>query len=400
MAFFSRESAETLQEFRDHPGALRLEPADIRRLSPQTLTFFEFKGRRDLDIVRKAYRLHPPFGQGLMPKLGLKYRTEFHMGNTAFLFRARAWLRAHGCTQEPGETWRAADAGWYKDRGYIERPVAVWYAVFDGEAPVDYRVPWPIPKGKTLRRSDLDDFPIRLDLPGGLRCYGQGPDDGGSPTIFVSPDEAGPNDAPVYVPGRKFLGELSIPACLRSGDVFLPLMEGKWVHQHDHARFAYVSGSGSWVVTRIKSVDESDIVPQYFVSTLDAQRRTSSHLKLTYRRVSKSSDERTLIASVLDGRYPCGDSLFLFVPARQLDDEVRFVELWVNSLSLDFITRFLTNGNNTLTLFSMLPAPAGGSKVLGDSRTPDPHEDTDRAVVDAGFAELFELTNAEYAYIL
>ena len=79
-AFFSRESAEALQAFRDHPGALRLEPADIRRLSPQTLTFFEFKGRRDLDIVRKAYRLHPPFGQGLMPKLGLKYRTRVPHG--------------------------------------------------------------------------------------------------------------------------------------------------------------------------------------------------------------------------------------------------------------------------------------------------------------------------------
>ena len=85
---------------------MRLEPADIRRLSPQTLTFFEFKGRRDLDIVRKAYRLHPPFGQGLMPKLGLKYRTEFHMGNMAFLFRTRAWLRPTAAPRNrarPGE---------------------------------------------------------------------------------------------------------------------------------------------------------------------------------------------------------------------------------------------------------------------------------------------------------
>ena len=230
----TRENAEhAIQTFRDHPDAMRLEPADIRRLSPQTLTFFEFKGRRDLDIVRKAYRLHPPFGQGLMPKLGLKYRTEFHMGNMAFLFRDRAWLRRHGCTQEPGETWRAADAAWYRSRDYVERPIAVWYAVFDGDNPVDYRVPWPIPKGKTLRRSDLDDFTIRLDLPGGLRLYGQGPDDGGSTTVFVPPDEVEPTDAPVYVPGRKFLGDLTIPPCLRPGDVFLPLMEGKWIHQHN-----------------------------------------------------------------------------------------------------------------------------------------------------------------------
>ena len=204
---------------------MRLEPDDIRRLSPQTLTFFEFKGRRDLDIVRKAYRLHPPFGQGLMPKLGLKYRREFDMGNSTFLFRDRAWLRRHGCTQEPGETWRAADAAWYRSRDYVERPIAVWYAVFDGDNPVDYRVPWPIPKGKTLRRSDLDDFMIRLDLPGGLRLYGQGPDDSGSTTVFVPPDEAVPTDAPVYVPGRKFLVDLTIPPCLRPGDV-VPSFDG------------------------------------------------------------------------------------------------------------------------------------------------------------------------------
>jgi hypothetical protein len=209
---------------------LRLEPSDISRLSPQTLTFFEYKGRSDIDIVRKAYRLHPPFGQGLMPKLGLKYRTEFHMGSKAFLFRTRQWLRANGCTQEPGETWRAADANWYRSRGYVERPIAAWYAVFDGETPVDYRVPWPIPKGKTLRRSDLDDFSIRLDLPGGHRFYGQGPEDGGSLTVFVPSDEMRPTDSPVHVAGGKFgkaLEHLTLPPCLRPGDTFLPLMEGK-----------------------------------------------------------------------------------------------------------------------------------------------------------------------------
>ena len=153
------------------------------------------------------------------------------MGNSTFLFRDRAWLRRHGCTQEPGETWRAADPAWYRRRGYVERPIAVWYAVFDGDTLVDYRVPWPIPKGKTLRRSDLDDFKIRLDLPGSLRFYGQGPDDSGSATVFVPPDETEPTDAPVYVPGRKFLGDLTIPPCLRPCDVFLPLMEGKWIYQ-------------------------------------------------------------------------------------------------------------------------------------------------------------------------
>ena len=54
-----------------------------------------------------------------MPKLGLKYRTEFHMGNMAFLFRDCSGLRRHGCTQEPGEIWRAAYAAWYQSWGYL-----------------------------------------------------------------------------------------------------------------------------------------------------------------------------------------------------------------------------------------------------------------------------------------
>lgn len=116
-AFFSRETEKALQEFRSHRSYLRIPSAEIRRLSPQTLTLFEFRSQRDVDLVQKAYRLHPPFGEGLMPKLGLKYRCEFHMGNMVYLFRTREWLRRHGCTQEPGEQWRAADADWYRSRG-------------------------------------------------------------------------------------------------------------------------------------------------------------------------------------------------------------------------------------------------------------------------------------------
>ena len=121
-----------------------------------------------------------------MPKLGLKYRTEFNMGNMAFLFRDRAWLRTPRLHPGAGRDMAGGRRRVVSQRGYVERPIAVWYAVFDGENAVDYRVPWPIPKGKTLRRADLDDFTIRLDLPGGLRFYGQGPDDGGCDHRFRS----------------------------------------------------------------------------------------------------------------------------------------------------------------------------------------------------------------------
>ncbi len=405
-AFFSRESAEALQTFRSHPDSLRLELSDVRHLSPETLTFFEFRGRRDLDIVRKAYSLHPPFGQGLMPKLGLKYRTEFHMGNMAFLFRDRAWLRRHGCTQEPGEKWRAADAAWYRSRDYVERPIAVWYAVFDGDTPLDYRVPWPIPKSKTLRRSDLDDFKIRLDLPGGLSLYGQGPDDGDFPTVFFPGDEGGPSNAPVYVPGRKFLGDLMIPPCLRPTDVFLPFMEGKWISQYNPGGYAYVAGGGSWVFTRPAAL-RANVVPHYFILRLDAATRTpvSEGTKLAFRNVARWSAERTLIGTQLQSSLPCGDQLPTLCINGVERGHFGLLECWANSFIIDFIVRLISGGHVTLGVLSRLPAPetldAGLEFILCKLSDGDPQgtwtdEDISwesarrRATIDAVVTSLFE----------
>jgi len=427
-AFFTRESAERIQSFRSHPDALHLETADIRRLSPQTLTFFEFKGRRDLDIVRKVYRLHPPFGQGLMPKLGLKYRREFDMGNSTFLFRTRAWLGAHGCTQEPGETWRAADAEWYRSRGYVERPVAIWYAVFERENAVDHRVPWPIAKGKTLRRTDLDDFPIRFDLPGGLRFYGKGPDDGGSRCVYGSPDELQANDAPVYVPVKELVSGFRIAPSLRPDDIFLPLMEGKWIYQFDNAGYAYAAGSGSWIFSRQTDDDELDLIPQYFMARIDAERRTPdrSANKVGFRDVARWVSERTLICSLIQPFYPCGDKLPVLVSSECSLEDMIFIEMWANSFVVDLFVRLTTNGNIKLFNISLLPAPlstcchgvlARLRPVCDQVLTLPPHgnqtdrtkfqplpglrfKDEIRATLDSLIAEMFELTLQDYAYIL
>jgi hypothetical protein len=152
-AFLTRETEQALQQFRSHRSHLRLPVAGVRRLSPQTLTLFEFRSQQDVDLVEKAYRLHPPFGEGLMPKLGLKYRCEFHMGNMVYLFRTREWLRKHGCVQEPGEQWRAAAAEWYRSRRYIERPIARWHVLFENNRVTDYDVPWPVKSKKAALSS-------------------------------------------------------------------------------------------------------------------------------------------------------------------------------------------------------------------------------------------------------
>ena len=92
-------------------------------------------------------------------------------------------------------------------------------------------------------------------------------------TVFV------PNERPVHKRShlhsrKRFLGNLIISPCLRPHDAFLPLMEGKFVFQNKSNNFAYVCGSGSWIVMRHTASEETDVVPQYFVPELDALTRT------------------------------------------------------------------------------------------------------------------------------
>ena len=401
-AFFSRETEQALQLFRSHRAYLKVPAAEIRKLSPQTLTLFEFRGQRDVDLVQKAYRLHPTFGEGLMPRLGLKYRCEFHMGNMVYLFRTRDWLRQHGCTQELGEQWRAADAQWYAERGYVERPLAHWYVLYQGDKVVAHKIPWEVKTAKGIKVQDLDDFTIQFKLSGGFRFFGKPPDDGGHDSVFVPADEVRDTDFPAYIPAAKKLKDFTFGPAIRPGEVFVPLMEGKWLHQHNDHRFAYVSGSGSWVVTRPCEFPEHDTIPQYFMGLVDTRHRTIPYCKVCFRNVSKSSDERTLIALALDGRKPCGHSLNLFHPSRECDAEVFFTACWMNSFALDFITRFLTSGNNTLSLFSLLPAPLPDTRILSDVNSFRGRSLTgaERAMIDAQFACWFEFTPTDYAYIL
>jgi hypothetical protein len=283
--------------------------------------------------------------------------------------------------------------------------------VFDGDNPVDYRVPWPIPKGKTLRRSDLDDFKIRLDFPGGLRFYGQAPQDGVATHAFISIQDVQVTDAPVYVAGGMFgkaLEHLTLPPCLRPGGAFLPLMEGKWIYQYTDNAYAYVSGSGTWVITRPVFKDEWRI-PQYFMQDIDATTRTplGASKKLAFRDVARWSSERTLNSTVVPAELPCGHNLPVLVRETGWPEAFFVIECWANSFVVDYFTRLISSGHVTLDVLGQLPAPLAHeclSQQLG--RVSDGNVSTiapnplAHAVLDAIIAELFELTLAEFVYIL
>jgi hypothetical protein len=405
-AFFSRETEQAIHHFRSHRCHLRMQAADIHKLSPQMLTLFEFRGQADIDLVEKAYRLHPTFGEGLMPQLGLKYRCEFHMGNMVFLFRTRDWLRKHGCTQEPGEQWRAADAVWYAERGYIERPIARWYVLYEGDRVKAYELPWPVRSAKAVREEDLHDFAIRRTLPGGFRLIAKGPEDGGHRTVFVPPEERRDSDLPAYVPGVKRLSDFTVPPALRPMDVLLPFVEAKWIYHFNHRAYAYVSGSGSWIVTRPAGADEQGQHSHYFMARLDAETRTPSvtGFKVGFRDVSSASNERTAVAAAIPAQCPCNDKTPTFASRSLSADDANVVIAWLASFAHDFLAR-TTGGSQKLFAVKTRPAPCeelvsrAALRQLG-VRVANEREDGARALLDAVMAELVELTPHEYAYVL
>jgi hypothetical protein len=400
-AFFSRETEQALQQFRSHRAYLKVPADEIRKLSPQTLTLFEFRGQRDVDLVQKAYRLHPTFGDGLMQRLGLKFRREFDMGNSNYLFRTRNWLRQHGCTQEPGEQWRAADAEWYSSRGYVERPLAQWYVLYEGDKVVAHKIPWEVKSKKGIRERDLDDFTIQFKLPGGLRFFGKVPDDSGHESIFVPPDEVRETDFPAYIPAAKKLKDFTFGPAIRPSDAFVPLMEGKWIYQFNDRAYAYVSGSGSWVVTRPVDVAEHDLIPHYFMAKADADTRTPGvgTWKVGFRDVSSASNERTVVAALIAGDIPCNHKTPTFALATPSRESAYAVSAWLSSITSDFFAR-VSGGNTSLSAMKQRPTPSESLTDLHDCVTGRKKCDRDRALLDAMMAGLFELTPSEYAYIL
>ena len=213
----------------------------------------------------------------------------------------------------------------------------------------------------------------------------------------TTPVNGHPKDSPVYVPGIDFLTDLTIAPCLRPDDVFLPLMEGKWIYHFDPSYFGYVSGSGSWVVTRHLAQGEQDVIPQFFMNKLDSDSatRSSQAAKFCFRDVT--SDERSFICAAIEARLPCGNQLPILYGS-EAEKAIPHLLLWASSFTVDFLARLISTGHINRFILKQIPcpltwpSPQSFNAIRPSSAT--------RALYDAMAAELFELTPAEYAYIL
>jgi hypothetical protein len=112
-AAFMRLDTGELATPRAH--TLPVTAAQVRRFSPNTLSFMELRSPKDLAVAQKVYGDHP-----LLGGLGLSYRAEFHMTSDAKLWKdgSRAKLEAAGLlapledTRDIRVRFRLWKAGW------------------------------------------------------------------------------------------------------------------------------------------------------------------------------------------------------------------------------------------------------------------------------------------------
>ncbi len=108
-------------------------------------------------------------------------------------------------------------------------------------------------------------------------------------------------------------------------DLALPLYQGVMIHQFDFSRKGWISGTGLRAIWREIGWAEKQFDPQFLigVDNYHSDKNTIRGLKVAFRDIARSTDERTFISSLLPD-LPCGNK----VPVFGLDDG------WFNSIVL------------------------------------------------------------------
>lgn len=234
--------------------------------------------------------------------------------------------------------------------------------------------------------------------------------------------------------------------CCRNqkGHEFVPLMEGRMVHQFDHAFKAYVSGHGRKAVWKQLPWSDKWIMPHYFVDREDASPVSGyGNLRVGYCDVTGQTNERTVLAALIPEESVAGNK----VPTLRVDnfrgDEAQIHLLWVaiaNSFVVDWLMRVRMSTTINFFHWYQIPFPrlspalpqaaelieaatqlsmvgphrylfseedaSSGLDTLGLTVSPNDKDLEEwerqyiRANIDACVADLYGLSTLEYANIL
>jgi N-6 DNA Methylase len=220
------------------------------------------------------------------------------------------------------------------------------------------------------------------------------------------------------------------------GEGSVPLYEAKMLHQFDHRWATYKpDGSTRDILDNEKKDPNCLPVPRYWVERSEVENRLKQRWDrnwlLGWRDITNSTNERTLISSVLPASG-CGDTVLLMLPDTKYLQRIPCLVGCLNSLVTDYTARQKIGGTH-LKFFTMrqipLFSPEAYSQVdidfiaprvlelvyttndlqpfaqdMGYSGDPFPWNPERRALLraelDAYYAHLYGLTRDELRYIL
>ena len=164
----------------------------------------------------------------------------------------------------------------------------------------------------------------------------------------------------------------------------LPLYQGRMIHQFDHRAnsvlFNPASTYNPYLSEKVTQVQHAD--PQFLPSTqhlvpesaVDEAMSAHAGWTIAYRRIARSTDERTLISSLVP-KAGFGDSVFLLMPDTGLSaSDASLVVGNLNSLPFDYVTRQKIHGTNlSWYLLEQLPVIASDDydRRFGDTTARD-----------------------------
>jgi hypothetical protein len=366
-----------LPEKEREAGSVRITSDFIRLTSPGHLSIIEFRDEKERKFVERIYRAVPPLSKKLKGDgaWNVEFHRELHMTDDAWRFRRRDWLFERGCRPE-GSAFVAPPADWYRSRPEEFVP-AVRYIVPEG---VKYRVTSvkpPDDEKKKGRRGQIAQAVIGFILQARVN------------------DE---HEMPVVPDAR-----------------YVPLYEGRMVHQFDHAAKAYVSGEGRGAKWCDLDFTEKALVPHFYVDGTGL----AFDARAGFCDVTGQTNERSALATLLPRRMPAGNS----VPTVTTDSADCHL-IWVafaDSIVGDFLIRqristhlnlfyveslpLLRPKQNAAEFQQLLSRAARLVSITPEIQLAEPALDLRergrlRAEIDTIVAGLYDLSPAEFGYIL
>jgi hypothetical protein len=377
-AFMLRnEGFLALPEHERRTRSVRITSEFIKLTSPVYESITELRDDKERTFVERVYRAVPPLSRKLEGEgsWNVEFHRELNMTDDAWRFRRRDWLLECDCRPD-GSVFVAPPAEWYKESA--EYVPGIRYVVPEG---AKYRITSVKPLNEDKKKGNRGQ---RVQSVAGFLRRSRAADE---------------HEMPV-VPGARYV----------------PLYEGRMVHQFDHAAKAYEGGEGRGAKWRDLGFNEKSLVPHFYINVQDYP----IDERVGFCDVTGQTNERSVLATVLPANTPAGHSVSVVQPGLTQDQSLVFVAL-MTSFAAEFLVRPKITTHLSYPFLSTWPLirPLTGSNGFAELRsraarlvsiTPEiqlaePALDLRerarlRAQIDAIVAGLYDLSPAEFGYIL